>query len=300
MAQRIFVVVAAAAATVAVAGCGLAAPSGHGVTVTVTRDFGSEQLNRLSARSVTPGETLLGLLSRRVSVGLGAGGRPVDSIGGVAGGAPNFIWSVYANGVLSYPRAALNAGDSVWWDLHSWTATRVIRAVVGAYPEPFVRGYGGRRYPTTLECAGDVGAACKLVGAALNRARVPYASQYIGTGSGLDTLGLVVGTWQDVRAELVAGLIANGPGASGVYARFGRNGSALELLDGDGRTVRTLSRGAGLVAATADSQSAPTWLITGTDPAGVAAAARALNAQTLHDHFAVAAAAGRYFPVPVG
>ncbi|HEV3054161.1 MAG TPA: hypothetical protein VGX45_05860, partial [Solirubrobacteraceae bacterium] len=66
MTQRIFGVMAAAAAIVAVAGCGLAAPSGQRVTVTVTRKFGSTQLNRLSARRPSAGETLLGLLSRGV------------------------------------------------------------------------------------------------------------------------------------------------------------------------------------------------------------------------------------------
>jgi hypothetical protein len=300
MTQRIFGVVAAAATLVAVAGCGLAAPSGHGVTVTVTRNFGSEQLKRLSARSVSSGETLLGLLSRRVSVGLGPGGRPVESVGGVSGGASGVDWSVYANGVLSYPRASLHAGDTVWWDLHDTAAVHSITAVVGAYPEPFVRGVGGRRYPTTLECAADVGEACKLVGAALDRARVPYASQYIGSGSGTDSLGVVVGTWKDVQSELIGGLLTTGPSNTGIYARFTADGTRLELLDPSGRVVRSLYAGAGLVAATSETQSAPTWLIVGTDPAGVTAAARALNAQTLHDRFAVAAAGGSYFAVPVG
>ena len=129
----------------------------------------------------------------------------------------------------------------MWWDLHDWAATRVIRAVVGAYPEPFVRGIGGKRYPTTLECAADVGAACKLVGAALDRAGVPYASQYIGSGSGTDSLGVVVGTWKDVQSELIGGLLATGPSNSGVYVRFAASGTRLELLDPYGRVARTLS-----------------------------------------------------------
>ena len=84
----------------------------------------------------------------------------------------------------------------------------------------------------------------------------------------------------------MARLIERGPASSGVYARFG--GGGLQLLDPTGRVVRTLGAGAGLIAATADQSSAPTWLITGTDPAGVAAAARALTPARLHDHFALA------------
>jgi hypothetical protein len=95
-------------------------------------------------------------------------------------------------------------------------------------------------------------------------------------------------------------LIAHGPGASGVYARFtGPNSNRLALLDPAGRVARLLGPGAGLVAATADSSSAPTWLITGTDAAGVAAAARALTPQALHDHFALAVQGATRLPIPL-
>ena len=43
------------------------------------------------------------------------------------------------------------------------SATDSIPAVVGSFPEPFTNGIGGKRYPTTIECAVDVGAACKRV-----------------------------------------------------------------------------------------------------------------------------------------
>jgi hypothetical protein len=258
----------------------------------VTRDFGSRPVAQVTQRHV--GGTALSTLRRRFSVATGPAGRAVESIDGASG-----RWMVFVNGVGTGARTGLNAGDRVWWDLHDQTAATEVRAVVGSYPEPFVHGVGGKRLPTTVECGSDVGAACKLVQSALDKAGIPFADQYIGTGSGSDTLGVVVGTWKDVDAEIAAGLIAHGPGASGVYAKFGPNGSTLELLNAAGQTVRTLSAGAGLVAATADSQSEPTWLITGTDPAGVAAAARALNTQTLHDRFAVAVDGGTAIPVPV-
>ena len=44
---------------------------------------------------------------------------------------------------------------------------------------------------------------------------------------------------------------------------------ALELLDAQGRTVRTLGPGAGLVAATRFEEQQPTWVVSGTDTAGV-------------------------------
>jgi hypothetical protein len=129
---------------------------------------------------------------------------------------------------------------------------------------------------------------------------VPVASQLLGGGSGTDSLAVLVGTWRDMRGVIAASLIAKGPSSSGVYARFsGPNGTALQLLDARGRVVRTLGAGAGLIAATRDQVSEPTWMITGTDAAGVAAAASALTPAGLRDHFALAVQGGAEVPVPV-
>jgi hypothetical protein len=231
------------------------------------------------------------------------GGGFVESIDGRSGNSSETDWFYYVNGVQAPQGAAttaVNRGDHIWWDLHDWRATDSIPAVVGSFPEPFVNGVQGRRYPTTLECASNVSAACKQVTAVLTAIHVPVASQLIGTGSGPDTLGIVVGTWSEVAPEVAAELIAHGPGASGVYARFaGHAGDTLQLLNPDGQVVRTLGAGAGLIAATADSSSAPTWLITGTDVAGVTAAARDLTERALHDHFALAVEGSTELPVPL-
>jgi Domain of unknown function (DUF4430) len=257
----------------------------------------------LTAAHVPGSETVMRMLQRSFNVQTRYGGGFVESIDGLAGNGSRSDWFYYVNGVEAKQGAAttaVNRGDRIWWDLHDWSATDSIPAVVGSYPEPFERGVGGRRLPTTLECGANVGAACKRVTAALTADRVPVASQLIGTGSGPDTLGVVVGTWSEIRSEVAAALIANGPGASGVYARFtGPDGSSLQLLNPSGKVARTLGAGSGLIAATADSSSEPTWLITGTDVAGVTAAAAALTQQALHDHFALAVQGNSRLPVPV-
>ena len=287
---------AAALVAVACAGCGLgSAPGAHRVGLRVTEDFGARLVSATSVARLRGSPTLLGLLRRSFAVGTGRGGREVTSIGGRAGD-----WSVSVNGiaVTRAPGAvAVHPGDQIWWDMH---AAGSVRAVVGAFPEPFLHGFGGKRYPVTVECAGGVSAACHRVTAALGAARVPVSSQFIGTGSGPDTLGVVVGTWSELGSQLAGALIAHGPGASGVYARFaGARGGTLQLLDPDGRVVRTLGAGTGLVAATADSASVPTWLITGTDAAGVRAAAAALAPGALHDHYALAVRGADRIPVPL-
>lgn len=230
------------------------------------------------------------------------GGGVVESIDGLAPTGSNHAWFYYVNGIEApqgAARTSVHKGDRIWWDLHDWSATDTIPAVVGSYPAPFTTGVGGKRYPTTLECASDVAAACTVVGSELAAQHILAGDQTLGTGSGSDTLGVVVGTWSDVRAEIAAQLIAHGPGASGVYARFARQGASLDLLGPSGAVDRTLAGSVGLIAATGDNSQTPTWLITGTDAAGVTAAARALTPQSLHDHFALAVRGSTLIPVPV-
>ncbi len=293
----------AIASAVAIAGCGLGAgPGTGGVSLTVTKNFGSSQIAAVSDRQVPGSETVMRMLERRLDVKTRYGGGFVESINGDAGDSSQRDWFYYVNGVQAPHGAAVTAvhhDDRIWFDLHDWQATDSIPAVVGSFPEPFTNGIAGKRYPTTIECGAHVGAACKRVTAALVAAGVPVASQLLGTGSGPDTLGVVVGTWNQLKPELAAELIAHGPGASGIYARFSAGGDSLQLLNPAGQAVRTLGAGAGLVAATADSSSVPTWLITGTDSAGVTAAAAALNQSALRNHFALAVQGSAHYPIPL-
>jgi Domain of unknown function (DUF4430) len=302
---RTLVCAAAIALLIAVAaGCGLGPGTGTSdVNVIVTRGFGSDRLGSATERRVPGSETVMRMLERSFPVQTRYGGGFVESIDGLSGDSSQRDWFYYVNGIEAGKGAAATAvhrGDRIWWDLHDWSVTNSVPAVVGSFPEPFVHGIGGKRLPTALECGSGVEAACTKASAALRAAGVPVANQLLGTGSGSDSLAVLVGTWQQVRSVLAADLIAHGPQQSGVYARFaGRSGASLELLDPRGAVARTLGAGAGLIAATRDNVSAPTWLITGTDPAGVVEAAGALTPAELHDHFALAVQRGRALPVPV-
>lgn len=294
----------AVAVAVAIAGCGLGPGHGTGgVMLNVTQDFGGRTLGTVSDRHVPGSETVMRALQRSFNVGTRYGGGFVQSINGHAGTGSERDWFYYVNGIEAAQGAATTAvhhGDHIWFDLHDWHATQSIPAVVGAFPEPFVDGIGGKRYPTTIQCAPDLSAACSRVSSELNRVGIPTANQLLGTGSGEASITVVVAAWRQIAGAVGASLIAHGPSTSGVYARFAAGGSALQLLNPSGAVAATLGAGSGLIAATADNRSAPTWLITGTDPAGVAAAAGALTPSALHDHFALAVSAGRRIPLPVG
>ncbi len=245
----------------------------------------------------------MSMLERHFKVSTRYGGGFVESIAGHAGSSGHHDWFFYVNGIEAAKGAAataVHAGDRIWWDLHDWTATDSIPAVVGSYPEPFTTGTGGRKFPTLLNCAAGVQTACDEVGTALHKYGVKAADQVLGTGSGSDSLAVVVGTWSEVKNVIAAQLIASGPRDSGVYAHFvGSSGQALELDNPNGDVVRTL-RNAGLIAATGEaSLGQPTWFVTGTDHAGVMAAAKAFTAAKLQHHFAVAVDGPKVIPVPV-
>ncbi len=289
-------------AVAVLAGCGLGAgPGTSGVRLTVTRDFGARAVGSVTERRVPGSQTVLRMLERSFRVETEDGQEIVNSIDGLPGGQAGLSWYLYVNGEagIRAARTAVHPGDRIWWDLHDQSATRSIPAVVGSFPEPFTRGIGGRRLPTVLECASDVQAACNRASSALHAVGVPVAKQAPGTGSGTDSLAVIVGTWSNLRNSIAADVLDQGPSASGVYAKFaGPGGGTLELLGPQGRVVRALGPGAGLIAATAQGAAVPTWLVTGTDGPGVAAAAGALTAGRLDHHFALAVRGNANLPVP--
>ena len=99
----------------------------------------------------------------------------------------------------------------------------------------------------------------------------------------------------------MARLLAGGPQRSGVFATFSgvEPSVGLTLLDPKGRVADVLTGGAGLVAALRPDEGAPTWVVTGTDDRGVAAALDLLG-EPLRDRFAVAIVENQgYVGVPV-
>jgi hypothetical protein len=286
-------------------GCGLgagAAPSA--VQLVVTRDFGARVLRQSDAPNVRGQETAMSLLMRNEPVTTRYGGGFVQSIDGLSGGQQAgrpVDWFYYVNGVEAAKGAAatnVHRGDHIWWDRHDWSQTDHVPAVVGSFPEPFLNGLGGKRLPVRVECVAVASYPCRAVTARLGALGVPAAIAAIGSGGEPATLRVLVGPWAAVAGDPVARSIERGPRASGVYARFSADGRTLTLLDPDGRSVRVLAGGAGLIAATRQSEDAPVWVLTGTDAAGVMLAARAFQPATLRDRFAVALVPAGALAVP--
>jgi hypothetical protein len=300
--------IAAATMAAALADCGLgpgAAPGG--VHLTVTRDFGAHVLIQRGAPQLKGEETVMSLLLRNDDkVTTKYGGGFVESIDGLSGGqepgGDPSDWFYYVNGIEAPKGAAatdVNQGDHVWWDLHDWSQTDDVPAVVGSYPEPFLNGTEGKRLPVRVECAAAQSAPCRTVIARLRALGVPAAVAAIGSGAEPDALQVVVGQWTGIHGDPSVTSIESGPRASGVYARFASNGQTLTLLNGAGSITATLTGAAGLIAATKDDESAIVWVVTGTDEAGVQHAAGAFAESALKNHFALAVTStGAQLPVP--
>ena len=288
-------------------GCGLGAGESQegGATLSVTRDFGTRQIGSEEADPIPGGETVMRMLQRDFEVDTRYGGGFVQRINGIAGGRADgrpVDWFYYVNGILADDGAAahkLAAGDAVWWDHHDWGASADVRAVVGAFPEPFLSGIDGKRLPVRLDCADAAADACDEVAERLSEVGVKAGRSAAGSFGGEAVLRIKVGVWADVRRDPAVRRLEEGPRASGVYARLNAAGDELALLDPEGKTVRTLGAGAGLVAATQLGGEAPTWIVTGTDAVGLAAAAAELEEEGLLNHFALAIDDGLPTPLPV-
>jgi len=303
---RLPVAVAVAAAAVGLGGCGVGPgeePSTP-VSLTVTQDFGARAIVRQPDAEVSGADTIMRVTQRNAKVATRFGGDFVQAIGGVSGGRRGgrpYDWFIYLDGLLTSQGAGglrVTGGERIWWDHHDWGLTPDVPAVVGSFPEPFRHGAGDR--PVKLQCEPAQRAACDTVSARLERAGVEAERGPLRRGERDRSARIVVGAWPALRdGTPEARSVDRGPKSSGVFARFGEGGASLTLLDPRGGVAKRLGGDAGLVAATRQPGRPPVWFVTGTDAAGVAAAAEAFDEPVLRNHFAVATSDNLPLGVPL-
>ena len=113
----------------------------------MTRDRGAHVLY---AGPVPAGLDGIQAVERKLKVTTRYGGRYLQSVNGIAGSlTQQRDWFFFVNGIEGDRSAAevtIHPGDVLWWDYRSWNgATMHVPVVVGAYPEPFLHGFRGRR-----------------------------------------------------------------------------------------------------------------------------------------------------------
>jgi len=108
----------------------------------------------LLVRHVPAGLTAMQGLMRVAHVQTRYAGRFVQSIDGVSGSLTREQdWFYFVNGYEADRGAAeyrLHPGDVEWWDYRSWKHAEHVPVVVGAFPEPFLHGYDGKRLPAVV------------------------------------------------------------------------------------------------------------------------------------------------------
>jgi hypothetical protein len=136
-------------AVAALAGCG--GENGGTAKLWITRDKGA---HLILERKVPAGLTAMQALDRIAEIKTRYSGRYVQSINGIEGSiSARSDWFYFINGYEADRSAAeyrLRNGDVEWWDFRSWRTQMREPVVIGAFPEPFVHGYGGSRLPARV------------------------------------------------------------------------------------------------------------------------------------------------------
>ena len=279
-----------------------------GASLLVTRDFGARELGtrrrrpdpRRRDRDAAAAARLRrrDALRRRLRAGdqrhrRRAPGRPARSTGSTT--------STASSPRTARPRTRSRRATGCGGTTTTGAPPPDVLAVVGAFPEPFLSGTGGKKLPVRLDCAPSAEEACDEVAERLadgGRQRRPLG------GRRASAARACCGS----RSGTGARSGATPPCASSRRAR--RRPACTRGRPPDGRRDRAARRprasvdaharaGGGLVAATRLGGEAPTWVVTGTDDVGVAAAAAAVQEGTLRNRFAVAVEAGRPTPLPI-
>jgi hypothetical protein len=211
-------------------GCGGDAGGGGKATIWITRDRGETVL---LVKEVPAGLTAMQALDRVADLETGYGGRYVQEIDGLGGSlTQRRDWFWFLNGYEGDRSAAeytLRAGDVEWWDYRRWRSPGETRVVVGAFPEPFVHGYGGkvRRALVTYRDDGQAPAARKLA-RLLHGEAVHEGSVMLGPGPSPNVLALTPGS-ATTFAPLTQG------GSAGGAVTFVFTGDAASLARDPGQ-----------------------------------------------------------------
>jgi hypothetical protein len=296
--RSLLVLCALALATPVFAGCGdesSGETDGPTVANRVTHEFGNKPQASEDNAPLEGHETMKRLLQEYNDARFHEGKYPV-SIDGHAMDTKEgtSTWASFVNGIETDPWPSeykLYPGDVVQWDLRDWYILLDVRAIVGAFPETFTRGFEGRRIPWRVLCEKEASNACVRVRETLQKAGVKLGANPDPPTSSdqLDLTGrVVVGKWNYWRDRLWPKRIDRGPRYSGVFARFNPAGDELRLLDWNGHRVRSEGGDVGLVAAMRPTEQDFMWVVTGTNERGVMQAARALDPDRLRSAFTLA------------
>ena len=250
------------------------------------------------------------LLQRSFDVKTRFGGNFVQEIDGVSGGRADgrrVDWFYYVNGDRGVRRAPASASSHPATACGGTTTTGRPRCASRRWSarsrSRSESGSDGKKLPIRLVCMGDARAAraTRSRQRLQRRRRAQRSRARTSSHSPGEVLRILVGALARRAQGHRRAAARGGPGglrrvrASRPPSGGGDRAARRRRQAGSARSAR--APGWSRRRAIADQQ--PTWLITGTDDVGVAAAAAALTEDQLRNHFALAIEAGRGVPLPL-
>ncbi|RKY69144.1 MAG: hypothetical protein DRQ24_11050 [Candidatus Latescibacterota bacterium] len=223
------------------------------ITIIITQDFG-KSIFLSKEVTIEGGESAMDVLNEVADITCIYGGGFVESINGVksqyAGGeGERKDWFYYINGMLASVGATqykLHSGDIEHWDFHDWRLDRMVTAIIGDYPEPFLHGYNGRVAETSIvyadefyEAATGLQQSLEKQGVSISMKRFEELSEYEKRSHNL----ILIDTYEN---ELIAELNANAD-QLGWFIEF--DGKYIITLDETGEKDTSFDHG-GVILAT--------------------------------------------------
>jgi hypothetical protein len=132
-------------------------PEDNTVTLVITRDFGKEIIFEDEIK-IESNSNAMTILQDAVEVETKYGGGFVHAINGISSqfegsNGQKKDWFFIMNGLSCSMGAAdytVNPGDIEHWDFRDWGHYQLVPAIIGDFPQPFLNGYRGIVYPTTI------------------------------------------------------------------------------------------------------------------------------------------------------
>ena len=238
----------------------------------VTRDF--TQFCLIDKKISLTHQSAMQALKKNCDVETAYGDAFVVSINGIGSQKKANVkknWFYYINGIMAHVGAGeykLEPGDVVWWDFHRWNNAVYISAVIGAYPQPFLSGYAGRRKETFILHTASLAAKALELKDSLKISGVENieAAHYNDDEAIMrrKQMLIIIGSWRDLSRRKAVQDIYRNYRKTGFFVKF--EDSRLNVLDTNGKTQKSFSEAAAIIAAGGGFGGAHTvWFITGTD-----------------------------------
>lgn len=284
----------------------LEAKAQESVQFWVTKNFSQETLFRQEI--LLEHESVMELLKGQCMTQTSYAGAFVNQINGIPQDLKlekNKSWFYYVNGLLADVGALgyfPEAGDHIWWDFHRWDDAVYISSVIGAYPQPFLSGYGKKIFKTMIVATDDLLESAEELKLSLQDQGV----------LGIEVKPFSLDPFSDTEAKILIGpweKIQNNPTIQDVVKNYRKTGFFIQFKDSklialniEGREAAAFDHAAAILATGSGfHMNGPLWIITGTNTAQVQEAVQLLmdHPERIQHHAGVVLNQGEVIHVPV-